>query len=129
MRTWRLLSHELAHSLAHARDALFPGGRDGTLERTHGSTSSRATLSPLATRALDRRTLPSGCLPHRSDRDGCSGHASGLARVLQSPLVATAAILTDRPRRRLSCGCSADPLVRGLLAATALRAPASAVSS
>src|SRR5262249_8179031 len=107
MRTWRLLSHELADSLAHARDALSPGGRDGTLEHTHGSTSSRATLSPLATRALDRQALPGCCLPHRSDLDGCSGHASELARVLQSALVAPASRRAHRARRRLSLGRSA----------------------
>src|SRR6516162_7731254 len=101
MRTWRLLSHELAHSLAHARDALSPGDRDGTLERTHGPTRSRATLSPLA----------------------------ALALVLQSALVATASRRARLARRRLSRGRSAASLVRGFLAATALRAPASAVSS
>src|SRR5215471_8130031 len=129
MRTWRLLSHELAHSLAYGLDALSPGGRDGTLEPTHGSTRSRATLSPLATLALDRRARPGRRVPHRSDRDGHCRDAAGLGLVLESPLVATAPRRTDRTRRRLSRDRSAAPLVRGLLAAKAFRAAASTVSS
>src|SRR5262249_21056360 len=129
MRTWRLLSHELAHSLAHGRDALSPGGGDGTLEPTHGSTSSCSTLSPLATLALDRRARPGCRVSHRLDRDRRSGHASGLALVLDSALVATARARTDRPRRRISRDRPAASLVRRLLATTAFRAPASTVSS
>src|SRR5215831_1542032 len=125
MRTWRLLSHELADSLAHGRNALSPGGRDGTLKPTHGSTSSRATLSPLATLALDRRARRGCRVPHCPDRDRCRGHASGSGLLVDSALVATATRRADRVRRRLSRGRAAAQLVRRLLAATALRAPAS----
>src|SRR5215475_4956503 len=129
MRTWRLLSHELAHSLAHGREALSRGGRDGTLEPTHGSTRSRATLSPMATLALARRDRLGCGVPHRPDRDRRRRHASGLGLVLDSALVAPATRCTDRPWRRISRDRSAVPLVRRLLTATALRALASTVSS
>ena len=129
-RTWRLLSRELAHSLAHRPERLVSGpgrldtgGTHATNERAQRYHRWQFWLS-IAGLVLAAAYLL------RSHRDGRGGHASGLALVRQSALVDPASPGAHRPGRRSTALVSLPlALARGLLAAAPLRALAPAVSS